>query len=148
MAWVVYLQMHEKQQEHHQPSMFLWKHGNRLEVYKNCCLNTNFYHLRQYSNKASPQLICQHLIYYTRQKKKMIIDTRDNSSGKCLTYIPNNVKKNTNFIVKKIKGEYTRNHDCKNLKKQYWKRLEVETLDIINISQLQFTFRIYKHQSD
>ena len=107
MAWVVYLQMHEKQQEHHQPSMFLWKHGNRLEVYKNCCLNTNFYHLRQYSNKASPQLICQHLIYYTRQKKKkkMIIDTRDNSSGKCLTYIPNNVKKKTPTLLwKKKKG--------------------------------------------
>ena len=104
MAWVVYLQMHEKQQEHHQPSMFLWKHGNRLEVYKNCCLNTNFYHLRQYSNKASPQLICQHLIYYTRQtKKKMIIDTRDNSSGKCLTYIPNNVKKKHQLYCEKNK---------------------------------------------
>ena len=47
--------------------------------------------------------------------------------------------------MKKKKREYTRNHDCKNLKKQYWKRLEVETLDIINISQLQFTIRIYKH---
>ena len=105
MAWVVYLQMHEKQQEHHQPSMFLWKHGNRLEVYKNCCLNTNFYHLRQYSNKASPQLICQHLIYYTRQKKKkkMIIDTKDNSSGKCLTYMPYNVKKKLQLYCEKNK---------------------------------------------
>ena len=105
MAWVVYLQMHEKQQEHHQPSMFLWKHGNRLEVYKNCCLNTNFYHLRQYSNKASPQLICQHLIYYTRQKKKkkLIIDTRDNSSGKCLTYMPYNVKKKHQLYCEKNK---------------------------------------------
>ena len=88
-----------------------FKHCNRLGVYENCCLNTNFYHLRKYSNNTSLQLICQHLIYYTRlkpkkkqkTKKDLIIDTRDNSSGKCLTYIPNNVKKKHQLYCEKNK---------------------------------------------